>query len=100
MESQLQDENSILHLVKKLISLRKEASAFYAESEFNVLLNTYPFVFERSAENKKYYIAINPSKYSFTYQLPSAGKVLLSQNVEIEGTTLTMKGVSYIIVEA
>lgn len=100
VEEQLQDENSVLHLVKKLISMRKEIPAFYAESEFNVLLNTYPFVFERSSDNKKYYIAMNPSKYTFTYQLPSIGNVILSQNVKIDGTTLTMEGVSYIIVEA
>ncbi|MBQ2000092.1 MAG: hypothetical protein II220_11545, partial [Spirochaetales bacterium] len=48
--------------------------AFYAEGNFDVLLNTYPFVYERSDENKKYYIAVNPSKYTHTYKLPSISK--------------------------
>ncbi|MBR4017251.1 MAG: glycosylase [Oscillospiraceae bacterium] len=100
VEEQLQDETSILHLVKKLIALRKEIPAFYAESDFHVLLNTYPFVFERSAEGKKYYVAMNPSKYTHMYSLPSISKVIMSQNVDINGTELTMKGVSFLIAEA
>lgn len=100
VEEQLEDENSILNLVKKLISLRKGIPAFYAEGNFDVLLNTYPFVYERSDENKKYYIAVNPSKYTHTYKLPSISKTVLSENVDVDGTELTMKGVSYIIAEA
>ncbi len=100
VEKQLKDKNSILHLVKKLTSLRREIPALQADGEFKVLLNSYPFVYERTGNNKKYYIAINPSKYEHTYTLPSMSKVLISQNVELEGTTLIMKSVSFIIAEA
>ena len=83
----------------KLISLRSEIPALQADGEFGVLLNSYPFVYERTAD-KKYYVAINPSKYTHTYTLPSMSKVLLSQNVEYEGNTLIMKSTSFIIAEA
>lgn len=100
VEEQLKDENSILNLVKKLISLRKEIPALQSDGDFDFLLNSYPFVYERTDSNKKYYIAVNPSKYTHIYTLPSISKNIISQNVEIEGTKLNMSGESFIIAEA
>ena len=97
VEKQLKDENSILHLVKKLISLRREIRALQADGEFEVLLNSYPFVYERAAEGKKLFIAINPSQYTHRYDAPKFGKILMSQNVEQKGEQLIMNGVSFIV---
>ncbi len=99
VSAQEHDENSLLSFMKKLIAVHKEEEALWAEADFNVLFAGYPFVFERIAGEKKLFIAINPSQYSHCYAAPKLGRILLSQNAEIEGDTLTMKGISFIIAE-
>jgi len=47
----------------------------------------------------KLFIAINPSQYTHRYDAPKLGKILLSQNVELNGQQLVMKGVSFIIAQ-
>ena len=100
VEKQLHDKNSLLHFVKKLIELHKTTPSLYAESDINILLREYPFVYERTDGEKTIFVAINPSKYTHTYTLPSMSKVLIFQNVEYEGKTLIMKSTSFIIAEA
>ena len=79
--------------------MRREIRALQAAGEFEVLLNSYPFVYERAAEGKKLFIAINPSQYTHRYDAPKLGKILMSQNVEPNGQQLVMKGVSFIIAQ-
>lgn len=59
-----QDDASILQFVRKLTGLRKESAALGAEGEFapiHAKANSYPFVFERSWNKDRYWIAVNPS---------------------------------------
>ena len=100
VEKQINDENSLLCFVKKLIQMHKSEPAFHAEGEFNVLLADYPFVYERTDGNKKLLIAVNPSKFKKTYKPESKlGKMLLSQNVETDADSVIMNGVSFIVSE-
>ena len=99
VEMQEKDENSLLLFTKKLINLHKETAALHAEGDFNILMPGYPFVYERAAEGKKLFIAINPSQYTHRYDAPKFGKILMSQNVESNGQQLVMKGVSFIIAQ-
>ncbi len=99
VEEQLNDENSLLSFVKKLIALHKSEKAFSAEGDFNILEKGYPFVFERMDGDKKFLIAINPSGRAYSVDMPKMGEVLLSQNIELEGETLKMSGVSFIVAE-
>ena len=99
VEMQEKDENSLLLFVKKLIAIHKEYTAFNADSDFNILLPGYPFVYERMADGKKLFIAINPSKYKHYYDAPEFSKILMSQNVEFNGDQIVMNGVSFIIAE-
>lgn len=48
VERQLHEKNSLLHFVKKLIELHKNIPALHTESDFNILLREYPFVYERT----------------------------------------------------
>ncbi|MBR2500141.1 MAG: hypothetical protein IKB60_03580, partial [Clostridia bacterium] len=99
VKAQENDEKSILSFVKKLIKLHRETPQLYAEADFNVLLPSYPFVYERIAEGKKIFVAINPSDSRRYYDAPKFSKVLLSQNVTFKEDQLVMDGISFIIAE-
>lgn len=100
VEAQLNDRDSVLMFVKKLISLHKSEKALWAEGGFNVLKKGYPFVFERFENEKKLIIAINPSAREYNIDVPEIGSVLLSQNVEVNVENLKMGGVSFVVAEA
>ena len=99
VEKQLHDENSLLHFVKKLIELHKTTPALQAESDINILLREYPFVYERTDGVKTIFIAINPSNNTYNYSVPAFSKVIISQNVAQNDGYITMDGVSFIVAE-
>ena len=99
VETQQNDENSILNFVKKLIKIHRETPALWAEADFNILLPSYPFVYEREAEGKKLFIAINPSDYRHYYDAPEFKNILFSQNISFKNDQLVMDGVSFIVAE-
>ncbi len=68
-------------------------------TDFNILMPEYPFVYERMADGKKLFIALNPSKYRHYYDAPKFSKILFSQNTEQNGDRLVMNGISFIIAE-
>lgn len=97
VEKQITDKNSTLNFVKELIKIHRSVPALHAEGDFNILLPSYPFVFERFANGEKYLIAVNPSDYTRYYDAPEIENVILSQNTEFENNRLVLKGVSFII---
>lgn len=99
VKAQENDKNSLLSFMKMLIKLHRETPQLYAEADFNILLPSYPFVYERIAEGKKIFVALNPSGYRRYLDVPKFSKVLLSQNVEFSGEQLVMEDVSFIIAE-
>ena len=99
VEDQINDPDSILNFVKKLIKVHRDHPAFHAEGDLNILLPSYPFVFERSAEGRKYLIAINPSDQKRYFDAPARADVLLEQNVAFEGDRLVLGPVSFIVFE-
>ncbi len=65
VRTQDSDCDSLLHTVRRLISLRKSSKAFTASGDFKVLYaqkNKYPFVYRRSIDKDIFIIAINPSE--------------------------------------
>ena len=97
VEKQLNDENSLLMLVKKLTSLHKTEPAFNADGDFNILERGYPFVFERFAHDKRFLIAINPSAKAYSIKTPPLEEIVLSQNAEYSDDEVKLSGVSFII---
>ena len=95
---QQDDPDSLLSFVKALIRLHRETPALYADADFSVVTDGYPFAYTRSAEGKTIYVAINPSDRSYTLDMPALKKVLLSQNVSLE-KKLQMQGVSFLVAE-
>lgn len=99
VEEQLRDTNSLLSFVKKLILLRKANPELSQVSDLNILLPSYPLVYERTVQDKKLFIAINPSGYRRHYDMPNIKQVIFSQNIEVDGSHLVMEGNSYIVAE-
>lgn len=99
VDSQINDENSLLTFIRELITIHKENEALHAEADFNILMPGYPFVYERITNGKKLFIALNPSKYRHYYDAPKFTKILFSQNTEQNGDRLIMNGISFIIAE-
>ena len=58
------DSDSLLHLVRRLIALRKAHPALATKGDFIILFaekNRYPLVYERRQGEQRFVIAINPS---------------------------------------
>lgn len=100
VEAQAADENSLLNHTKKLISIHRENPALWASSDFEVILEDYPFVYKRSCEEQTVIVALNPSDREYSVSVPECKKVLYKKGAEIDGNTLKMGGVSFIIYEA
>lgn len=99
VEAQIDDDSSVLGFVRQIIKIHREIPAFHAEGEFNILLPSYPFVFERTADGRKYIIAINPSDQKRYFDAPEISNVLISQNTAFEGNRLVLDSVSFIVAE-
>lgn len=93
VEKQENDPSSLLSFMKELIALRKKSKALCPTADFNILLPSYPFVFERTEGNQRCVIGINPSGQRRYFELPENGRILMGQNVAI------MDGISFFIIE-
>ena len=97
VESQMNDENSLLMFVKKLVNLHKSCPSLWAEGDFSVINAGYPFVFERFCDSEKLLIAINPSDNEYTIDIPQISDILISQNISLENTKLKLGKVSFMV---
>lgn len=70
------DPNSLLNYVRTLIKLREEYKMIGADADWK-LLNTfekpYPMVYERTLNDKKCIVVLNPSDKEFTAEIPNQG---------------------------
>lgn len=96
---QLEDKDSLLNLVKKLVWLRNENPGFAEVESLKILEEGYPFVYERMAGGKKFLIAVNPSAEEKKCAIPALKEIIVSQNVKFEGTDAYMGGVSCFVAE-
>ena len=99
VEKQLNDEDSLINFVKKLIEIHKTIPALHAEGDLNILLRDYPFIYERTDGTKTIFIAINPSGREYSYSAPEFKEILISHNVEQKEDCIRMQGVSFIVAE-
>lgn len=98
VEGQINDEDSLLSFVKRLISLHKERSALHASAPIRILNTEYPFVFERGEGEGAIIVALNPSDKEYAVDITSVKKIL-SQNAEYSDGKLRMGNVSIFIGE-
>ena len=108
VKAQETNSRSLLNHVKKLIKLRKSYKALQADGELIPILSQgkeSPFVYIRMYKNEKFLIALNPSVLEKEIYL---SKVVVNNTMlelgkgvkglpKKNGTTLKMRGVSYVI---
>ena len=97
VESQYNDENSLLNTVKKLIKIRQENEVLCADGEFEVIRKGYPFVYRRFNADESVIVALNPSNEEVKVELPIADEVLGSENVQLDNGEIVFGKQSYII---
>lgn len=98
VESQENDSNSLLSVVKKLIKIRKENHCLHVNSKQEFISKNYPCIIKRFDDKEEIIIAINPSNN--VYQLKYYGyKVLIKENVIIENNLYTLQKQSFILLK-
>jgi maltose alpha-D-glucosyltransferase/alpha-amylase len=73
------DPGSLLHRVRKLMTIRKSHSALQSSADFELLYakpGLYPLVFKRENDQDTFIIAINPSSRSVSVEIPVMSSVL------------------------
>ena len=102
--AQLSDDQSLIHLVRRLLGLRKKYPALGNTAEFEPVYakkGKYPFVYERRLDGACYWIAINPSEKELSIKLPAIASAealeALDCNLSVtkNASTLKMGGVSF-----
>ncbi len=68
------DPHSLLHRVRKFVTIRKTHPALQASATFEILFaqpGKYPLVYQRSNGEGAFIIAVNPSSYTVVAEIPS-----------------------------
>ena len=97
VKEQIEDKNSLLNTVRKLIEIRQNNDALWADGDFEVIQKGYPFVYKRFNEDTTIIVAVNPSNNEIKAELPPVCDVLIEENVLREGTGIQFNKQSYIV---
>ena len=105
VEEQLADENSLLHVVRKLVTLRTTSDALGSDGAVEFLNREnhgYPLVYTRTDGVETYLICMNPGAQSQTVDLEKVGGkdkqyqvMLQNKEIVIDQGVLTLPGVSF-----
>ena len=96
--AQLADEDSVLHLVRRLIALRRSTPALGPGAGTEVLSAGYPFVYRRG---DSHLAVVNPSGRAATAELPHLGaaRSLISSGVSAEPGCVRAEAFGYGVFE-
>jgi len=97
VSGQEKEKDSLLSFVKEMIALHKKHPAFWVSGQFEVLMAGYPFMYERTDGEDKFFIAINPSGRRHICDWVKPKEILYSQNAEVKENELILNGVSFVI---
>ena len=99
VESQLDDPDSILNTLKKVIALRHENEDLQSDGDFEVVYaekNKYPFVFKRG----KFIIAVNPTAKEQSAPCSFEGETVFEiGSAETNGKKIAMKPQSLAVIK-
>lgn len=96
VSDQRADEASLLHLVRRLIALRRSAPELGPRASLVVLHTGYPFVYVRGG---RYLVVVNPRRDEARHPHAAAGRPLESAGVELTDGVITARGFGYGIFE-
>ena len=96
--AQIDDESSTLHLVRRLIALRKRTPALGTGAPTRVISDGYPLVYLRG---DTHLVVVNPRRDPATCAMPGLGaaRALEVSGVTLAGGTISADGFSYGIFE-
>ena len=96
--AQLADPDSTLHLVRRLIALRRATPALGARAATRVLHADYPLVYLRG---DSHVVAVNPRRDPARAELPEIGDLrpLVAQGAELKGGGVDLDGFGFGIFE-
>lgn len=100
VEKEESDPNSLLHMTRRLLALRHEHPALWADGDFTFLCqhSRYPLAFERSGGGERIRVFINPSeREQECYEKLPVKEVLLSYGATLENGIVRMGACSFII---
>ncbi len=92
--AQLTDPDSTLHLVRRLIALRRSTPALGGRATTTVLHAGYPFAYRRG---DTHVVVVNPRRESGAVELPGldGARALLAEGVEVRGSRVEASGFGY-----
>lgn len=95
--AQRADESSLLHLVRRLIALRKEHSALGGRATTRLLHGEYPLAYQRGDDH---FVVINPRIERASVDLPVECDVLLAEHATVDGRTVSVGGLGLAVLQA
>lgn len=103
VKSQMQDKNSLLSTMKKLITLRKNSNALSSDGEVEFLNREnhgYPLIYKRFDMKDEYFICINPTNEIKTFDIALHADILMENgNLIMSDKSITIDAVSYAILK-
>jgi maltose alpha-D-glucosyltransferase/alpha-amylase len=96
--TQRADEDSLLHLVRRLIALRRAHPALGAHGSVEVLNSGYPFVYRRGG---RFLVVVNPRREAaeLTMRQPASPAEVVVHGVSVDGSGIRAAGFSYGVFE-
>lgn len=101
VESQLADESSLLHTLRRLIALRRSSPALSADGDITFVNREnsgYPLIYRRALGDEEWLICINPTENSSSFAIGNGWECALSNcPVSTDGSCLILPPTSYMI---
>lgn len=96
--AQRDDPSSTLHLVRRLVALRRATPALGGRASTEVLHEGYPFTYRRGGTHV---VTVNPRREPATVTVPGAATVrpLLADGVTVDGDVITVAGFGFAVLE-
>lgn len=103
VKAQIEDENSLLNIMRSLIKLRQSSEALSADGDVEFLNREnrgYPLVYKRMGGNEEYLICINPSGKCQQFEITLCADVIMQRgDVTISKEKIVMEPTSYAILK-
>jgi glycosidase len=90
------DEGSLLHLVRRLIALRKGTPELGPAGGVEVVHEGYPFAYVRGG---RYLVAVNPRRERASCPAPGAARTVLAQGARVHDGAVEVDGFGYGVFE-
>ncbi len=87
--SQREDEGSLLHLVRRLLALRRQVAALRVGPSTEVLHAGHPLVYLRGGTHL---VALNPTREVVSVEVSLDGRLLLGEGVDLADGRLRVAG--------